>query len=378
MRRCAATQPMAVRWTRSQQSFIAPNSRLTSFERLEIYNRQYWFRVLGALAEDFPALRSVIGARVIRGDVRRLSHRAPKPLFLAAQSRVATPRVACKQSALRGRRAPPGRSMLPASSGPSSKHSIARARPAHARTDRHSRRGLAPCAAAASCNWSRSITPSTISCSTLHNTRSAKPAKPVSSTTTRALLPRSCRPCVAEPHGSPRIALIFPSTICASSAKNSKPSPQSVAGVPLGRGHRSGHHHLTRPECSPSATCSPVVYRMGRTRLDLRARPRTPRRMTLPSASSTSLFRNKICNVNRRRVCLKAVKMMAQQRTFLTAEWSNLLMLNYCRRSRRCSSRLFPQARSSINSTARPTRALWASNSTTPASLGSRFHFIVV
>ena len=44
-------------------SFIAPNSRLSPFERLEIYNRQYWFRVLGALAEDFPALRSVIGAR---------------------------------------------------------------------------------------------------------------------------------------------------------------------------------------------------------------------------------------------------------------------------------------------------------------------------
>src|SRR5438046_2093299 len=44
-------------------SFIAANSKLSSFERLEIYNRQYWFRVLGALAEDFPALRSVIGAR---------------------------------------------------------------------------------------------------------------------------------------------------------------------------------------------------------------------------------------------------------------------------------------------------------------------------
>ena len=42
-------------------SFIAPNSRLAPFERLEIYNRQYWFRVLGALAEDFPALRAVLG-----------------------------------------------------------------------------------------------------------------------------------------------------------------------------------------------------------------------------------------------------------------------------------------------------------------------------
>jgi hypothetical protein len=44
------------------ESFIAPNSRLSAFERLEIYNRQYWFRVLGALAEDFPALRAVVGA----------------------------------------------------------------------------------------------------------------------------------------------------------------------------------------------------------------------------------------------------------------------------------------------------------------------------
>jgi hypothetical protein len=44
-------------------SFIAPNSRLTAFERLEIYNRQYWLRVLSALAEDFPALRAVVGGK---------------------------------------------------------------------------------------------------------------------------------------------------------------------------------------------------------------------------------------------------------------------------------------------------------------------------
>ena len=47
-------------------AFIAPNSRLSAFERLEIYNRQYWFRVLGALLEDFPALRAVVGARRFR------------------------------------------------------------------------------------------------------------------------------------------------------------------------------------------------------------------------------------------------------------------------------------------------------------------------
>lgn len=44
-------------------SFIKPNDRLTSFERLEIYNRQYWFRVLTCLADDFPGLRAVLGEK---------------------------------------------------------------------------------------------------------------------------------------------------------------------------------------------------------------------------------------------------------------------------------------------------------------------------
>jgi hypothetical protein len=43
--------------------YIKPNDRLTSFERLEIYNRQYWFRVLGSIAEDFPGLRAILGER---------------------------------------------------------------------------------------------------------------------------------------------------------------------------------------------------------------------------------------------------------------------------------------------------------------------------
>jgi hypothetical protein len=42
---------------------IKPNDRLTSFERLEIYNRQYWFRLLDAFSDDFPGLRAVLGDR---------------------------------------------------------------------------------------------------------------------------------------------------------------------------------------------------------------------------------------------------------------------------------------------------------------------------
>jgi hypothetical protein len=45
------------------KELIKPNDRLTSFERLEIYNRVYWFRILSSLAEDFPGLRAVIGQR---------------------------------------------------------------------------------------------------------------------------------------------------------------------------------------------------------------------------------------------------------------------------------------------------------------------------
>jgi hypothetical protein len=42
-------------------AFIKPNDRLSSFDRLEIYNKQYWFRLLDCLYEDFPGLRAVIG-----------------------------------------------------------------------------------------------------------------------------------------------------------------------------------------------------------------------------------------------------------------------------------------------------------------------------
>jgi len=45
------------------ETFILPNNRLTAFERLELYNRQYWYRLLDALADDFPALRALLGQK---------------------------------------------------------------------------------------------------------------------------------------------------------------------------------------------------------------------------------------------------------------------------------------------------------------------------
>ena len=62
-----ADSRMQRRWTdgRATSTVAAqiakPNNRLTSFERLEIYNRMYWFRVLDSLYDDCPGLRAVLG-----------------------------------------------------------------------------------------------------------------------------------------------------------------------------------------------------------------------------------------------------------------------------------------------------------------------------
>jgi hypothetical protein len=50
--------------------YIKPSATLSSFERLEIYNRQYWFRVLDALSEDYPALRAIVGPDRFDGLIR--------------------------------------------------------------------------------------------------------------------------------------------------------------------------------------------------------------------------------------------------------------------------------------------------------------------
>ena len=67
MRPLARGDAMQKKWTDGRptkkiaESFIKPNDRLTSFERLEIYNRQYWFRIRNCFYEDFPGLRAILG-----------------------------------------------------------------------------------------------------------------------------------------------------------------------------------------------------------------------------------------------------------------------------------------------------------------------------
>ncbi|MFM2082975.1 MAG: hypothetical protein RL380_1666 [Verrucomicrobiota bacterium] len=50
-------------FSRTARQWLTPSATLTPHERLELYHRQYWYRLLDSLAEDFPALREWLGER---------------------------------------------------------------------------------------------------------------------------------------------------------------------------------------------------------------------------------------------------------------------------------------------------------------------------
>jgi hypothetical protein len=62
-------------------AFIKPNDRLTSFERLEIYNRQYWFRLFTAFEEDFPGLQAIVGKKKFEALMRAYLEACPSTSF---------------------------------------------------------------------------------------------------------------------------------------------------------------------------------------------------------------------------------------------------------------------------------------------------------
>lgn len=59
----AVMQPLGTPVRAGEAGFIKRNDRLTAVERLEIYHRGYWYRVLDSFYEDFPGLRAVLGSR---------------------------------------------------------------------------------------------------------------------------------------------------------------------------------------------------------------------------------------------------------------------------------------------------------------------------
>ncbi len=61
--RLDATASNGMEMTKFAEQFIRPNDRLTAVERLEIYARQYWFRLWDCLYDDYPGLRALLGER---------------------------------------------------------------------------------------------------------------------------------------------------------------------------------------------------------------------------------------------------------------------------------------------------------------------------
>ncbi len=61
--------------------FIKPNDRLTSFERLQIYARCYWYRLIECAHDDCPGLRAALGERRFATLIRAYLARYPSRSF---------------------------------------------------------------------------------------------------------------------------------------------------------------------------------------------------------------------------------------------------------------------------------------------------------
>jgi len=93
--------------------FVKPNDRLTSAERLEIYSRSYWYRLLNCMHDDCPALRALLGedrfARLARAYLARHPSRsftlrnlcARLEAFVASRPRLAAPHAALAREVAR-------------------------------------------------------------------------------------------------------------------------------------------------------------------------------------------------------------------------------------------------------------------------------------
>ena len=79
------TPALAARRGEPSASFVAtatrhlsPSATLDPVERLDLYHRQYWYRVLDSLQEDFPALEHLLGEGTVYIDVNSAPCLRPK------------------------------------------------------------------------------------------------------------------------------------------------------------------------------------------------------------------------------------------------------------------------------------------------------------
>lgn len=71
-------------FVRSAQRYLQSSKLISAQARLEIYHRQYWYRLLDSIAEDFPALRQMLGEDLFWQVIETYLHdQAPSHFSLA-------------------------------------------------------------------------------------------------------------------------------------------------------------------------------------------------------------------------------------------------------------------------------------------------------
>jgi hypothetical protein len=68
--RLAPLPPDGPRSRAALDALVKPNDRLRADERVELYARQYWFRLLESITEDFPGVAAILGPSVFHRHMR--------------------------------------------------------------------------------------------------------------------------------------------------------------------------------------------------------------------------------------------------------------------------------------------------------------------
>lgn len=71
----------SAQFTATANTWLTPSAALEPVARLELYHRQYWYRLLDSLGEDFPALKLVLGAQPFWTLLERYLEATPPQAF---------------------------------------------------------------------------------------------------------------------------------------------------------------------------------------------------------------------------------------------------------------------------------------------------------
>ncbi len=77
----AVMSPINAPVSAEANALVKPNDRLTATERLNIYHRQYWYRILDSFNEDFPGLCAIVGERAFQRLARAYLADCPSQSF---------------------------------------------------------------------------------------------------------------------------------------------------------------------------------------------------------------------------------------------------------------------------------------------------------